>query len=64
MMFALKPPKGVLVIVAIPLEPSAKVTAVPERLKPEVGAEFASAFNSPAFGLPHPVTRSYPVTAE
>ena len=53
-----------LVIVEVLLvSPSAKLTEVAERLKPGVATP-VSAANRPEFGLPHPVTRSYPFTAE
>lgn len=59
------PPPTVLVIVDAPLLPGATETDVgkAERLKLGDAGPVRAASN-PAFGLPHPVTRSKPVTAE
>jgi hypothetical protein len=56
----LKPPVTVLVIVDFPEPPCATVTDAgdAERLKPEDEPAATSALSNPAFGLPHPVTRS------
>jgi hypothetical protein len=62
----LNPPLGVTVIVLLPLPPCATETddGEAERLKLEVcGAPVSAAIN-PVLGLPQPVTRSNPVTAE
>src|ERR1019366_9426223 len=60
----LYPPNGVLVTVEVPLVPCTIESGVPESENPEVGTAPVSAARSPAFGLPQPVTRSYPLTAE
>lgn len=62
----LNPPVTVLVIVEFPAPPCVIDTLAgeAERLKPCVELAPVSAAISPAFGLPQPVTRSYPVTAE
>lgn len=62
----LKPPVTVLVIVELPLLPCTIVTedGEAERLKSGVEPLPVRALIKPLFGLPHPVTRSYPVTAE
>ena len=60
----LYPPNGVLVTVEVPLVPCTIESGVPESENPEVGTAPVSAASSPAFGLPQPVTRSYPLTAE
>lgn len=63
----LNPPLTVLVIVELPLLPCAIDTEPGEAERLKSGFEPpppASALISPLFGLPHPVTRSYPVTAE
>ena len=60
-----KPPLTVLVTVDDPAAPCATETAVAERLKlGDVVVDPVKAANNPEFGDPHPVTRSYPVTAE
>jgi hypothetical protein len=55
----LNPPLTALVIVELPEPPCATVTEAgdAERLKPDVGGVVRALIN-PAFGLPHPVTRS------
>ena len=60
-----KPPDTVLVMVDVPELPCTTETEVgeAERLKPGVAGPLSAAI-SPLFGLPQPVTRSYPVTAE
>ena len=63
----LKPPVTLLVMVVLPEPPWAIETDVgdAERLKPGcVVVEPVSAASKPVFGLPQPVTRSYPETAE
>jgi hypothetical protein len=60
----LYPPNGVLVTVEVPFVPCTIESGVPESENPEVGTAPVSAASSPAFGLPQPVTRSYPLTAE
>lgn len=62
----LNPPVTVLVIVELPLLFCAIDTEAgkAERLKLGFEPPPTSALISPAFGLPHPVTRSYPGTAE
>src|SRR5580658_672032 len=63
----LKPPETELVIVDDPLPPCTTETEAgeDERVKLGVVDVGASALISPVpFGLPQPVTRSYPVTAE
>lgn len=61
----LNPPVAVLVIVVVPPLPAATVSdpGEAERLNPGAGGPLSAAIR-PAVGLPHPVTRSYPVTAE
>lgn len=61
----LNPPVTVLVMVELPALPCCTVTddGEADRLYPATGGP-VSAEISPEFGLPHPVTRSYPVTAE
>jgi len=64
---ASKPPEIAVVIVDVPALPSATVTEVGEAEMVKFGVEElpASALIRPVpFGLPHPVTKSYPVTAE
>lgn len=66
-MAELNPPEIAVVTAEPPLLPAATETAVgePERVKAGVWvADPVSAVMSPLFGLPHPVTRSYPGTAE
>lgn len=63
----LNPLETVLVIVEVPLLPAATESDAgeAERLKDgDVLDEPVSAAMRPLLGLPHPVTRSYPVTAE
>ena len=62
----LKSPLGVTVIVLLPFPPCAVVTELgdAETPKPEGGVAPVSAAIKPALGLPQPVTRSNPVTAE
>ena len=62
----LKPPLTVLVMVEVPEFPCSTVTddGDAERLNPAVWVVPASVPMSAGLGLPHPVTRSYPVTAE
>ena len=62
---AVNPPLGVTVMVLLPLPPCANVTVLgdADRLKPGAGGPVRAAIK-PAFGLPQPVTRSKPVTAE
>lgn len=62
----LNPPVTVLVIVELPLLPWVIETEAgeAERLKSGVEPPPTSALINPVFGLPQPVTRSYPVTAE
>ena len=63
----LNPPETAVVMVEAPLLPVATETAAgePERVNAGVWvADPVSALMSPLFGLPHPVTRSYPGTAE
>jgi hypothetical protein len=63
----LNPPETAVVIVEVPLLPAATETAVGEAEIVKAGVcveDPVSALIRPAFGLPHPVTRSYPVTAE
>jgi len=62
-----KPPETVEVIVDFPLLPAATEIAEGEADKANDGFSVddpVSAAINPEFGLPHPVTRSYPVTAE
>ena len=56
----LNPPVTVLLIVELPELPCATVMDAgdAERLKPEVEPAVTRAASNPAFGLPHPVTRS------
>ena len=62
----LNDPLTVLVMVVVPDAPWATETEAgeAERVKPEVEPEPVSAAIRPALGLPQPVTRSKPVTAE
>jgi hypothetical protein len=62
----LNPPLTVLVIVELPVLPCKTVTEVgdAERLKLGVVPLPTSAVTNAGVGLPHPVTRSKPVTAE
>lgn len=62
----LNPPLTVLVIVELPLLPRTIDTedGEAERLKSGLEPLPARALIKPLFGVPHPVTRSYPVTAE
>lgn len=62
----LNPPVTVLVIVEFPVLPCTIETEAgdAERLKSGVEPMPVRALIKPVFGLPHPVTRSYPVTAE
>lgn len=62
----LNPPLGVTVIAVLPLPPCATETddGEAERLKLEVRGAPVSAAIKPALGLPQPVTRSKPLTAE
>jgi hypothetical protein len=62
----LNEPTGETVIVELPELPCATVNddGEAERLKPDVCVPPVSALMRPKFGLPHPVTRSKPVTAE
>ena len=62
----LNPPLGVTVIAVLPLPPCATETddGEAERLKLEVCGAPVSAAIKPALGLPQPVTRSKPLTAE
>ena len=62
----MNPPLTVLVIVELPLLPCTIVTedGAAERLKSGVEPAPVRALIKPLFGLPQPVTRSYPVTAE
>jgi hypothetical protein len=62
----LNPSTTVLVMVELPLLPCTTESEVGEAESVNVGVEDvgASALISPVFGLPHPVTRSYPVVAE
>lgn len=63
----LNPFDGVTVMVDVPLLPAATMSddGEAERLKDGCDdVEPVRAAMSPLFGLPHPVTRSYPVTAE
>lgn len=63
----LNPPEIAVVMVDVPLLPAATETAVGEAEMVKAGVcvvDPVSALMRPAFGLPHPVTRSKPVTAE
>ena len=63
----LNPPATVVVSVELPLLPTTTETAVGEALSVKLGVcvdEPVRALINPVFGLPQPVTRSYPVTAE
>ena len=63
----LNPPDTEVVIVELPLLPAATETVAGEAEIVNAGVcvvEPVSELIKPAFGLPHPVTRSYPVTAE
>lgn len=59
------PPETALVMVEVPLLPLATESELgeAERLKEGVSGPVSAAMR-PVLGLPHPVTRSYPVTAE
>jgi hypothetical protein len=61
-----KPPLTVLVIFVLPELPCAIDTDAgdAERLNPEGAVAPVSAVSRPVFGLPHPVTKSKPVSAE
>ena len=65
-MAALKPPETVVEMVELPLLPTVTESAEGEapRVKAGVDAAPVNALISPRLGLPQPVTRSYPVTAE
>lgn len=61
------PPETVLVTVEVPLLPAATESEDGEAEREKDGVvldEPVSAAMRPEFGLPQPVTRSYPVTAE
>lgn len=61
------PSDGVAVMVEVPLLPAATVSDAGDAARVKDGDvldEPVSAAIRPEFGLPHPVTRSYPVTAE
>lgn len=63
----LNPPEMEVVMVDVPLLPAATDTDVGEAKSVKAGVcvvDPVSALMRPAFGLPHPVTRSKPVTAE
>lgn len=63
----LNPLDGVTLIVEVPLLPAATVRDDGEAERLNEGCaelEPVRAAMSPLLGLPHPVTRSYPVTAE
>jgi hypothetical protein len=62
----LNPPEAVVVTVELPVLPAFTDTEVAEMEKSGfcVVPEPVSALTSAGVGLPHPVTRSYPVTAE
>ena len=63
---ALNPPETAVVMVEVPLLPCTTETAVGAAARVKLGVEPAPvrAASSPALGLPQPVTRSKPVTAE
>ena len=66
-MAELNPPETAVVMVEDPLLPAATETEVGEAERVKAGVcvvEPVSAAMRPAFGLPQPVTRSYPVVAE
>ena len=61
------PPEIVVVIVELPLLPSATETEAGEAAMVNAGLAVVGAsvlINAAPLGLPHPVTRSYPVVAE
>lgn len=63
----LNPPETVVVMVEVPLLPAATETEAGEAEMVKAGVcdvDPVSAAMSPVLGLPHPVTRSKPVTAE
>ena len=61
----LNPPETAVVIVEVPLLPCDTETVVgeAETAKPVAGAPVRALIRLAPLGLPHPVTRSYPVTA-
>jgi len=63
----LNPPETAVVIVEGPLPPAVTESVVGEAEIVKAGVPLEDPVKAairPAFGLPHPVTRSYPVTAE
>lgn len=63
----LNPPETAVVMVDVPLLPGATETATGEAASVNAGVgvvePLVSAASRPLLGLPHPVTRSYPVVA-